>query len=268
MPQFVVFASEEAHYSVQKMSALLGIGEANVIDVKTDEVGRMNPADLEEKINQEVTLGHVPLAVVATLGTTVRGAFDPVEPISEICRKYDVWLHLDAAWGGGLIFSQKYRHLLQGIHQSDSITINPHKLLAVPQQCSILLVKNGKILKQCHSQNAQYLFQKDKFYDTAYDCGDRYFQCGRRCDVFKFWMMWKAKGSDGFAKHVDTIMESSEYLTECIKRRSDFELVSKPEFINVCFWYLPPCLRNNNHNGDYTKKLHSVRNTNISRIVP
>jgi glutamate/tyrosine decarboxylase-like PLP-dependent enzyme len=97
--------------------------------------------------------------------------------------------------GGGLIFSQKHRAKLNGIERADSIVINPHKLLAVPQQCSLLLVKDKEILHQCHSKNAEYLFQRDKYYDKSFDLGDKYLQCGRKCDVFKFWFMWKAKVS-------------------------------------------------------------------------
>lgn len=260
MPKMVIFASEEAHYSVHKMSSLLGIGESNMIEIKTDELGRMNPEDLEKQILYHKTQGHIALAVVVTLGTTVRGAFDPVDKVADICQKYKIWLHADAAWGGSVIFSKKYRYLVKGIEKTDSVAINPHKLLSVPQQCSLLLVKNGSILKTCHTKEAQYLFQKDKFYDTAYDCGDKYFQCGRRCDVFKFWIMWKAKGSKGFENHVDDVMESTKYLLKCIEQRDDFELVCKPEFINVCFWYIPPSLKKYvGENGEYTKRLHMVR---------
>lgn len=104
-----------------------------------------------------------------------------------------MWLHVDAAWGGGLLFSQKHRTKLNGIERANSIVINPHKLLAVPQQCSILFVRHAGLLHRCHSKGAQYLFQKDKYYDGSYDPGDKYLQCGRKCDVFKFWLMWKAK---------------------------------------------------------------------------
>lgn len=104
-----------------------------------------------------------------------------------------MWLHIDAAWGGGLLFSQKHRAKLNGIERANSIVINPHKLLAVPQQCSMLLVRNKDILHKCFSRGAEYLFQKDKHYDKSYDVGDKYVQCGRKCDVFKFWFMWKAK---------------------------------------------------------------------------
>lgn len=102
-------------------------------------------------------------------------------------------MHIDAAWGGGLIFSQKHRAKLNGIERANSVVINPHKLLAVPQQCSLLLVRDKNILHQCHSKGAEYLFQKDKYYDKSFDPGDKYLQCGRKCDVFKFWLMWKAK---------------------------------------------------------------------------
>lgn len=272
----VVFTSEEAHYSVHKMSALLGIGESNVIEIKTDEIGRMIPDDLERQINHHMSLNRIPLAVVITLGkslkssetayinfnlilgTTIRGGFDPIEPIAAICQKYDIWLHADAAWGGGLLFSKTHKYLLQGLEKTNSVAINPHKLLCVPQQCSILLVKNGKIIKDCHSREAQYLFQKDKFYDAYYDCGDKYFQCGRKCDIFKFWLMWKAKGNLGFEKHVDAILETSKYLTERIEEKEDFQLVSKPQFINVCFWYIPKSLKSYEVNGNYSKKLHMV----------
>lgn len=87
------------------------------------------------------------------------------------------------------------RSKLNGIEAANSIVINPHKLLAVPQQCSMLLVTDPDILHRCHSRGAEYLFQKDKYYDASYDVGDKYLQCGRKCDVFKFWLMWKAKVS-------------------------------------------------------------------------
>lgn len=127
------------------------------------------------------------------LGTTVLGAFDPLIEIAEICQDLKIWLHVDAAWGGGLIFSKKHCGLLRGIERADSILFNPHKLLAVPQQCSLFLTKHDNILTKAHSKGATYLFQKDKFYSAELDPGDKYLQCGRRADVLKFWFMWQAK---------------------------------------------------------------------------
>jgi glutamate/tyrosine decarboxylase-like PLP-dependent enzyme len=104
------------------------------------------------------------------------GAFDPLEAISDLCQTYKLWFHVDAAWGGGALMSRKYRVLLKGIERSDSVTWNPHKLLAAPQQCSTFLTRHENVLSQCHSSNATYLFQKDKFYDTKFDTGDKHIQ--------------------------------------------------------------------------------------------
>lgn len=110
-----------------------------------------------------------------------------------------------------------------------------------------------------HSANAAYLFQKDKFYDTSYDTGDKHVQCGRRADVLKFWYMWKAKGTIGFEKHIDKVFENAKYFTENIKNRPGFEMVlPEPECTNICFWYVPPSLRNCKDATDYTEKLHRV----------
>lgn len=138
------------------------------------------------------------------------------------------------------------------------MTWNPHKMLACPQQCSTFLCRHDGILSACHSSNAAYLFQKDKFYDTKYDTGDKHIQCGRRADVYKFWYMWRAKGTKGFEKHVDSIFEHAEYFTSLVKNREGFELVNEPECTNVCFWYIPKKLRNLPRDENYTQELHKI----------
>lgn len=145
------------------------------------------------------------------------------------------------------------------IFRADSVTWNPHKLLSASQQCSTFLTRHKHILSHCHSTNASYLFQKDKFYDTAFDTGDKHIQCGRRADVFKFWFMWKAKGTVGLEKHIDNVFKMAHYFTKELKRRPGFELViPEPECTNICFWYIPPSLRNMERNDEFTAKLHMV----------
>ncbi|CAH1163888.1 unnamed protein product [Phaedon cochleariae] len=258
LPKLVILTSEECHYSVHKFAAFIGLGEENVCKIRTDSIGRIIPSDLKHNIEKQMDEGSVPIMVVATLGTTVRGAFDPINEIADICKSHGLWLHIDAAWGGGLIFSQKHRAKLNGIERADSIVINPHKLLAVPQQCSILLVKDPRILYECHSKGAEYLFQKDKHYDREYDLGDKYLQCGRKCDVFKFWFMWRAKGSSGFANHIDTLMDLADYFEEQVNNRPEFMLVSERQYMNVCFWYLPRYLRGRTNILEYALQLQKV----------
>lgn len=133
-------------------------------------------------------------------------------------------------------------------------------MLAAPQQCSTFLVRHCGLLQSCHSANATYLFQKDKFYDTQFDTGDKHIQCGRRADVLKFWFMWRAKGSDGLAAHVDKIFSSAEFFAEQIKGRRDFEMVlQSPECTNISFRYVPPSLQHlPRQSEEYAAAIHQV----------
>ncbi|CAG7725611.1 unnamed protein product [Allacma fusca] len=242
----VMFTSEDAHYSSQKLASFEGLGMDNCIGVKVDSRGKMIPEELEKQIEKCIAEDKEPFLVVATSGSTVLGAFDPLEPIAEICSKYKMWFHVDAAWGGGALMSQKHKNLMKGIDRADSVTWNPHKLLCAPQQCSVFLCKDDNVLTDCHATHATYLFQKDKFYDSdRYDTGDKYIQCGRRADILKFWFMWKAKGIQGFEQHIDHIFRLKEFAVKQIKNReSAFQLVlPEPECTNVSFWYVPRSMR-------------------------
>ncbi|XP_007106450.1 glutamate decarboxylase 1 isoform X1 [Physeter macrocephalus] len=260
VPKLVLFTSEHSHYSIKKAGAALGFGTDNVILIKCNERGKIIPADLEAKILEAKQKGYIPLYVNATAGTTVYGAFDPIQEIADICEKYNLWLHVDAAWGGGLLMSQKHRHKLSGIERANSVTWNPHKMMGVLLQCSAILVKEKGILQGCNQMCAGYLFQPDKQYDVSYDTGDKAIQCGRHVDIFKFWLMWKAKGTVGFENQINKCLELAEYLYAKIKNREEFEMVfdGEPEHTNVCFWYIPQSLRGVLDSPERREKLHKV----------
>ncbi|XP_075121917.1 cysteine sulfinic acid decarboxylase [Leptodactylus fuscus] len=259
LPRLVVFTTQESHYSVQKGAAFLGIGTDNVIQVETNERGKMVPEDLEHKIQKVQSEGSEPFMVSTTCGTTVYGAFDPLEGIADVCERHSLWLHVDAAWGGSALLSRQHRHLLKGIERADSVTWNPHKLLGAGLQCSAILLRDTtQLLQQCHAAHATYLFQTDKFYNLEYDTGDKAIQCGRRVDCMKLWLMWKALGSQGLERRVDTVLEHTRYLAEEMKRRQGFRLIMEPEFVNLCFWYVPPSLRNQEDSPDFWTRLGKV----------
>ncbi|XP_029176853.1 cysteine sulfinic acid decarboxylase [Nylanderia fulva] len=266
MPRLVVFTSEDAHYSVKKLAAFLGIGYDNVYQVKVDSRGKMMVTDLEIQIARAVEEGAVPLMVSATAGTTVIGAFDPLREIAEVCRKRELWFHVDAAWGGGALVSRTYRRLLDGVHLADSVTWNPHKLLAAPQQCSTLLLRHEGLLQAAHGCGASYLFQNDKFYNAVFDGGDRHVQCGRRADVVKFWYMWKAKGTRGLEAHVDRVFALSRYFTDLIRTREGWRLLAEPECTNVCFRYIPPSKRHLT-GPELDQTLHKIASMIKERMV-
>ncbi|XP_042204452.1 cysteine sulfinic acid decarboxylase-like [Homarus americanus] len=265
--RLVAFTSIDAHYSVVKSAITLGLGSDNLILVNVDENGRMDVNHLKECITKAREEGGVPFIVCATAGTTVLGAYDPIERVSQVCQIEGLWLHVDAAWGGGALLSPLHKHKLRGIHRADSITWNPHKLLASPQQCSVFLTRHVGLLKDCNSASAAYLFQRDKFYDTSYDTGDKHLQCGRRADVLKFWTMWKAKGTKGLTKHIEKLFTMSKLFADKIRSRDGFTLLLEPECTNVCFWYAPPSLRGHEDNPDYTTRLHAVAPRIKERMV-
>nr|XP_058938105.1 cysteine sulfinic acid decarboxylase isoform X1 [Kogia breviceps] len=256
------------HYSVKKGAAFLGLGTDSVRMVKADERGKMTPEDLERQIGLAKAEGAVPFLVSATSGTTVLGAFDPLEAVADVCQRHGLWLHVDAAWGGSVLLSQTHRHLLNGIQRADSVAWNPHKLLSAGLQCSALLLRDtSNLLKRCHGSQASYLFQQDKFYDVALDTGDKVVQCGRRVDCLKLWLMWKAQGGQGLERRVDQAFALARYLVEELKKREAFELVMEPEFVNVCFWFVPPSLREKKGSPDYGERLAKVAPVLKERMV-
>ncbi|XP_014260530.1 cysteine sulfinic acid decarboxylase [Cimex lectularius] len=240
MKPFVVFTSKDAHYSFTKGAHWLGIGTDNVKAIEADFNGRMIPEKIEEAIKMAIKEDKVPIMVNATAGTTVLGAFDKFNDIADICKKYGIWMHVDACWGGSLLFSKDYRYKLNGIERADSISWNPHKMLGAPLQCSMFLVKHTNLLKECNMAGATYLFQQDKMYDVKYDSGDKSLQCGRKVDAFKFWSMWKIRGSDQLSHMVDNAINCAKYFLEEIKKRHNFILLLEEfDTSNVCFWYIP-----------------------------
>uniref|UniRef100_A0A3Q2XVU2 Glutamate decarboxylase 3 n=1 Tax=Hippocampus comes TaxID=109280 RepID=A0A3Q2XVU2_HIPCM len=245
LPHLALFTSEHSHYSVKKSAAVLGLGIDNVFIVKCDERGKMIPEELEASILAAEEKNMVPFYVNATAGTTLYGAFDPLHAIADICQRHTLWMHVDASWGGGLLLSDRHRMKLQGIERAWSVTWNPHKMMGVPLQCSAILIKKKGLLQKCNELGAPYLFQKDKCYDVSYDTGDKSIQCGRHVDVFKLWLMWKAK-------------VTSDVPFALGPRHTCRLFFTQPEHSNVCFWYIPPSLRGMPPGTDRDKRLHQV----------
>ncbi|XP_067004135.1 glutamate decarboxylase [Anabrus simplex] len=258
--QLVMYTSDQCHYSVKSCAAVCGLGTDNCVEVPSDERGRMIPSELERLILERKSRGHIPFFVNATAGTTVLGAFDPLEPIADICQKYKLWMHVDAAWGGGLLFSRKHRHpRLTGIERADSVTWNPHKLMGTLLQCSTVHFKEDGLLISCNQMSAEYLFMQDKLYDVQYDTGDKVIQCGRHNDIFKLWLQWRAKGTEGFEKLMDRLMELSQYMVRKIKAQPDkYYLILEPEMMNVSFWYVPTRMRSMAHSREREKLLGQI----------
>jgi glutamate decarboxylase len=241
---FVIFTSDHGHYSFEKAAQMIGLGSSAVICVPVDDAGSMIPAELEALIIRSKEQGKTPLFINATAGTTVLGSFDPFEAISAIARRHKLWMHIDGAWGGSVIFSERHRYKLQGSQLADSLAMNPHKMLGAPATCSILL---GQDLRQFHRANtlpAGYLFHSTDDADgdrEVWDLADLTPQCGRRGDSLKLALSWIYYGSSGYEKQIDNAFEVAAYFARKVKADSDFVLVSQdpPPCLQVAFYYAP-----------------------------
>jgi len=228
----IAYTSEEAHYSIHKNASFIGIGRNNVKKISTDDKGRMDVNKLENQITEDLKNGFKPFFINVTAGTTVLGAFDDIEAIAIIAKKYKLWLHVDGAYCGGVIFSKKYKHLINGIKEADSFSINAHKMLGTPLTCSIILVKNRENLRQSFSNDASYLYQIE---DDDFNLGKTSLQCGRRNDALKLWTLWKSVGTFGLEKIVDKQFLLADFARNYIKNNKNYRLFSNENSLSVCF---------------------------------
>ncbi len=232
--ELTVYTSKESHYSIPKNAAFSGIGRDNVRYVPVDQFGSMDTDQLEAMIRKDIRNGKTPLIVNCTAGTTVLGAFDDIRNVHSVSKKFDMWLHVDGAYCGSVLFSKKYRHLIDGIELVDSFSINAHKMLGTPLSCSIIVTKDKKHLYESFSNDASYLYQTDH---DEFNLGKMSLQCGRRNDALKFWTLWKSVGSTGLAAMVDHQFHLAEIARDYIRKNPDYKLYSFDESVAVCFNY-------------------------------
>jgi glutamate/tyrosine decarboxylase-like PLP-dependent enzyme len=232
----VCYVSEESHYSVLMAANVLGIGFDNVIKVPCDQDGRMRTDKLSEEIARTRNDGKTPFCVVATAGTTVRGAFDPIKEIAGVCSDNNIWFHVDAAWGGSCMFSTKYRNLMDGVELADSLCWDAHKMMGVPLVCSAFLIKRPEILRKIcsHGDVAHYLFHGET---EDIDLGRISLQCGRRNDALKLFLAWREKGDAGWARLVESYVGLADFLQALVEGEEKLEMVSSRSWSNVCIRY-------------------------------
>src|SRR5476651_2887207 len=197
-----VFCSENAHFSVQKNMALLGLGYQSVTLVKTDQFARMDVSDLAAKLAQAQANGEQILAIVATAGTTDAGAIDPLRAIAKLAAEHQIWVHVDAAWGGALLLSEKYRDYLDGIELVDSITLDFHKQFFQTISCGAFLLKEARHYELMRYQ-AAYLNSEFDEAQGVPNLVSKSLQTTRRFDALKLWMGLEALGQKQYAEIID-----------------------------------------------------------------
>jgi glutamate/tyrosine decarboxylase-like PLP-dependent enzyme len=238
--ELVIYASEQCHYSVVKSADILGLGRESLRKIPTDDRFHVQTDLLRAEIERDREAGRIPCCVVGIAGATSTGVIDSLPELAEIARENDCWFHVDAAYGGALAFSDRYKSKLKGIEQADSITFDPHKWLFVPFACGAVLVREGgRVLREAFDISPEYLNEDRGGTDTEFDFF-RYGQMGtRRFNSLKLWMALKFMGRKGYAEVIERQIVLTQYLATGIDGLSGFKRLGEVETAVCCFKFLP-----------------------------
>jgi L-2,4-diaminobutyrate decarboxylase len=236
--KFRIFVSDKAHFSNHKNAWILGLGEQAIVHVGVDSRYRMDPKQLEKAIAAEIEKGNIPIAITATAGTTDFGNVDPLTEIAHIANRYNLWLHVDAAYGCGLLLTEKYRYLLSGIELADSVTIDYHKSFFQPISSSAFIVKN-KLHLNIIKHHADYLNPKEQDYDALpAQINKSIIQSTRRFDALKLWFTLRYMGKEKLGQYTDTIIETAQQTANYLENDENFELLCHSDMGVLVFRYI------------------------------
>lgn len=236
LPQLRIYTSDQAHSSAEKAAIALGVGEQNVIRIPSDEQFRMDVNSLGKKIADDRRNGLQPMAIIATVGTTSTASIDPIGDIGELSREAKIWLHIDAAYGGGFAILPEYERLRKGWELADSIVINPHKTVFVPLDFSVLYVRDLERLRRVFSLVPEYL--RGDTVEAEKNYMDYGIQLGRRFRALKAWVIWRSLGRAGVVARLREQIRLANLLAEWIKSDARFELSAQPSMGVVCFRFV------------------------------
>lgn len=247
----LAYASSEAHHSLDKSAGLLGLGRKAIRRIPVTERVQIDVDELDRAIQEDENRGDLPFCVVATAGTTNSGAIDDLVAVAKICRKHNVWMHVDGAYGAAAIFSNRHRDLVRGIEFADSVTVDPHKWLAMPFAAGVVLTCHPEILKTAFAVTTPYMpkaavrLPPDNFAVST--------QWTRRMNSLKLWLTLRIHGREAYERHIDRQIQLARWFTEQVRRTANFELVSEP--------MLPIFnLRLRKFSGDQTERLERIVN--------
>jgi aromatic-L-amino-acid decarboxylase len=233
LPLLRVYASEQAHSSIDKGIITLGLGQRSLRKIPVDNQFRMIPDALADAIAEDKRDGMLPFCIVATVGTTSTSSIDPIPAIVEIGEQHAMWLHVDAAYGGSAAVVPEMRHILDGCHRADSLVLNPHKWLFTPFDCSVLYCRHLDLLRRAFSLVPEYLRTPEQ--EKVRSGSDYGVQLGRRFRALKLWMIIRYFGHEGLAARIREHCRLAQLFASWVEASSDWELMAPTPFALVCF---------------------------------
>ena len=236
-PRPVVLCGEHTHYAVTRAVAELGLGMRSAIVIPSTNY-RMDVGALEREIGR-LRERQIPImAVVATAGHTATGSIDDLDAIGALCDGEAIWLHIDGAHGATAVLSDRHRHRVRGMERARSIAWDPHKMMLLPLPAGMLLVRSERELQAAFAQRAPYLFHGEDDAARVRDQGVRSFQCSRRADVLKLWVVLQRLGRRGIAALHDHLCDLAVQVRDELAMHSEFELLHQPDSNILCFRYV------------------------------
>ncbi|MDX2558997.1 aspartate aminotransferase family protein [Streptomyces sp. TX20-6-3] len=233
-----IFSSECSHFSVQKSATLLGLGQDAVVSIPVDRNKRMQSVVLAAELGACRAEGLVPMAIVATAGTTDFGSIDPLPEIAALADEYGAWMHVDAAYGCGLLASPTRRHLLDGIERADSVTVDFHKSFFQPVSSSAVLVRDGATLRHA-TYHADYLNPARTVAERIPNQVDKSLQTTRRFDALKLWMTLRVMGADGVGQLFDEVCDLAAEGFALLAADPRYDVVVEPQISTLVYRYIP-----------------------------
>ncbi len=231
----VAYVSGQTHSSVEKAVKIAGIGKNNLRLIEVDENLAMRADSLELAIREDLQAGRSPFFVCATVGTTSTNAIDPLPEIGEICRKYELWMHIDAAMSGTAAICPEYRFILNGVELADSFSFNPHKWMFTNFDCNCFFVADRSVLIKTLSILPEYLKNKATESGAVVDYRDWHIQLGRRFRSLKLWFVIRHYGVNGLRYHIKEHIRIARQFAEWIRSSADYELVAPAPLNVICF---------------------------------
>ena len=238
-----IYASEETHHSVAKAAALLGIGRDNVRLVSVNERHKINLDELVAAIEEDRAAGHLPICLVANAGTVATGAFDPFRQIGEIARRFNLWLHVDGAYGGFAALAASTRPLFGSIEEADSLALDPHKWLYLPVDCGCVLYRDPEMARATFAHEAEYTRVIGQEADEAFAFWDYGPELSRRFRALKVWMLLKSVGLQALGEAIEKDLACARHFEKLVQNSEDFEMLAPVELSIFCFRHLPAQLK-------------------------
>ena len=235
--KLAIMVSEEAHYSVERAIKILGLGNKGLIKIPVDDNLCIQTQVLDKYLTKAKNDGLHVIAIIGSAATTSTGSYDDFEALSHFSKTHNIWLHIDGAHGGGVVFSDKYRHLAKGVNKADSITIDFHKMLMTPAPSTALIFKNEKYSYDNFQQQAQYIWDSQESKEW-YDSGKRTFECTKVMMSIKVYAVLKTHGEKIFEENIDHLFDLTHSFAKLIKKRATFELALEPQSNIINFRYV------------------------------